>query len=168
MHSYLKEIHEVTQYLRDVAQKKIPATDATVYERVSTAYIKIAGLTGIKIPKSNGNYNYLSDIANEYLHQIGNINSRLEKFLRLASAFDTRRSAARRAAKYLAGKVLESKGIPIHSIDLVVSSISRPFAEIEKKAKPLFADYNDVVSQFRNAYGSDLSANGSPYARLAA
>ena len=169
---YLAELGKRTQYLGDVAQKRISLQPIEVYVRVRSAYNLMTRLLGINSSEIHKD-GYISDLVNNYLNRIGDLNSRLDRFLSVAEGFNTDGSGiiianAKRVARFVAASVLERNGIPSGSIDKVVSSITKPFAELRKQAKPLLATYADVVKNWQIAYAADISTYASRDYALAA
>ena len=164
--SYLSELKSLTSYLHDAHQSnKTPsAYELNVYAAVQMAHDLMLGLLGYK-PSSAApkNYAYLSDVVNDYLDKIGEMNKKLDRFLAAASGLNTDGSgivemASKRAAKFVAYQVLEKRGIPVDSLERILSSATKPFAELRKKAKPLFAEYQDIAGKWK-AYAADVSGN---------
>ena len=161
INSYMAELKSLTNYIRNSATT--PTSSHTLYITLYRAYENLCKLLGYKpfdeIQKAT---NYASDLVNQYLHKIGDLNARLDKFLSLASGFNTHGSnlleaASRRAAKWIAYKILESKGIPVESLEKALSTTIKPFAEFRKKTKPLFVEYEALVKNWNLAY-SDLGS----------
>ena len=169
---YLAQLGKLVEYLRDVAQQKIPAQPLEIYTQIASAYGIMSGLLGYKAPSETKRYGYISDLVNDYMNQIGDLNSRLDKFLSIAEGFSTSSgvigTAAKRTARFIAKEVLESKGIPVSSIEKVVSSTTKPFADLRRNARPLFVEYEDIVKNWQTAYAADVNAYlSSAYARAA-
>ncbi len=156
INGYIAELKSLTDYIKNSAAN--PASSHTLYVTVYRAYENMCKLLGYspseEIKKA---VNYASDLVNQYLQRVGDLNARLDKFLSLASVFSADGSnlleaASRRAVKWVAYKVLESKGIPVGSLEKALSTAAKPFAEARKKAKPLFVEYGSLAKNWNLAY----------------
>lgn len=158
INAYLAELKGLTNYLKN--STATPASPHSLYATVHRAYESMRKLLGYRpfdeIQKAT---NYASDLVNEYL-KIGDLNARLDKFLSWASGFNSDSGligAARRIAKWTTYKILKRKVIPVDSLDKALSTITKPFAELSKKAKPLFVEYESLAKNWNLAY-SDLGS----------
>lgn len=150
---YFAELKSLTNYIRNAVSQTSSHTLITVYR----AYENLCKLLGYKPVDVQKATSYTSDLVNHYMEKIGDLNARLDKFLSLASGFvadntSLFKTASRRAAKWVAYKILESKGIPADSLEKALSTTTRPFAEIGRKAKTLFVEYESLVKKWNLAY----------------
>ncbi|GEM_PF-3519347 len=160
---YLAELKDLTSYLKNAYQNqgRNPIDQSAVYAKIHRSLNLMYGLLGQK-PLAQEKYSYLSDVINDYTDKIGDVNRKLDKFLAVASGFHPDGAGimganAKKVAKFTIERVLESRGIPAHSLEKIISSSTQPFAELRKTARPLFADYRDVVKNMK-AYASDLDS----------
>jgi hypothetical protein len=96
------------------------------------------------------------------MHEIGNMNKKLDRFLDIASGFDTQGSkflyaTSKRALRWLSQQIVKKEGIPFAGLEAIVNPITQPFAELKKKAKSIFVEYESVVKSLK-AYASDINS----------
>jgi len=170
---YLAELKDLTSYLKNACQpgNLDRTSQLEIYTRIKRSLELMYGILGKKQDTAPKKYGYLSDIITDYMGKIGDINKELDRFLAVASGFHPDGSglfgsSAKRLAKFTMERVLESRGIPAHALERIVSSPTQPFAGLRKEAKPLFAEYEDVAGQLK-AYASDLASMSEVYGAAA-
>ena len=165
--SYVSELRQLTDYLRNN-----PPTDQNlldVYVNVKRSYDIMSRLLG-SVPQPPNQYLYISDMVNDYVSRINDLNKKFQRIVEVGSGFDTSgdgfvKTAAKWTAKGLTYKILKAEGMPVQGIDAVVSAINHPFAELKKTASQALVDYAEIVKGW-NAYNSDFRSAMYP-ARVA-
>ena len=160
MLQYLSELKTLVDYLKNADATK-PNSGINLYAAARDAREKMLKLVGYD-PAAIRRHGYVSDVAHQYLHDIGDLNSEVERLLGIASGFDSRGKGIvytgfRKALKFVVRQALEKRGVPFTTLENILSSQTRPFADLRKQGKPLFVEYRDLVKSTRANYADTES-----------